>query len=193
MQAQADTRTRILDAAQRLAQTRGYNAFSYADVAEEVGIRKASIHHHFPGKGDLGRELVARYRADFRRALVRIEGETGDPQRRLELYAGLYRRVLEAEGRMCLCGMLAADLVTLPEEVREEVRAFFDENAAWLAKTLEKGRRAQDTNPSGLDVEAEAHLLLSSLEGAMLVARSHGDVSWFDADVRRALARLEAR
>lgn len=179
---------RILDAAQRLVQTRGYNGFSYADVADEVGIRKASIHYHFPNKGDLGRELVARYRADFRREFVRIEGATGDSRRRLERYVGLYRAVLEDEGRMCLCGMMAADLVTLPEEVQEEVRGFFAENAAWLAGMLLGGR---EVGALVFEPEAEARLLLSSLEGAMLLARSNGGLPGFDAVARAALQRLE--
>ena len=189
MQLQTDTSARILDAAQRLVQTRGYNGFSYADVAEHVGIRKASIHYHFPNKGDLGRELVARYRTGFRRELGRIEGATGDPHRRLERYAGLYRAVLEDEGRMCLCGMMAADLVTLPEGVQQEVRGFFSENAAWLAAVLVEGRETGALGFEG-EPEAEAQLLLSSLEGAMLLARSHGGVPRFDAIARPALRRL---
>ena len=189
MQLQTDTSARILDAAQRLVQTRGYNGFSYADVAEHVGIRKASIHYHFPNKGDLGRELVARYRARFRRELARIGGGSGDTRRRLERYAGLYRAVLEDEGRMCLCGMMAADLVTLPEGVQEEVRGFFSENAAWLATVLGEGREAGALGFEG-GPEAEAQLLLSSLEGAMLLARSHGGVPRFDAISHPALRRL---
>lgn len=189
MQLQTDTSARILDAAQWLVQTRGYNGFSYADVAEHVGIRKASIHYHFPNKGDLGRELVARYRARFRREFVRIEGATGDSRRRLERYAGLYRAVLEDEGRMCLCGMMAADLVTLPGEVQEEVRGFFAENAAWLAGMLLEGREVGALGFEG-EPEAEARLLLSSLEGAMLLARSNGGLPGFDAVARAALQRL---
>ncbi len=189
MQIQADTSVRILGAAQRLVQTRGYNGFSYADVADGVGIRKASIHYHFPNKGDLGRELVARYRARFRRERVRIEGATGDSRRRLERYAGLYRVVLEDEGRMCLCGMMAADLATLPEGVQGEVRGFFAENATWLAGVLREGRGAGALGFEG-EPEAEARLLLSSLEGAMLLARSDGGVSGFDAVARPALRRL---
>lgn len=187
-----DTATRIMDAAQRLAQTRGYDGFSYADIATEVGIRKASIHYHFPSKVDLGRELVARYRADFGRALRRIEGQTGDPRRRLESYAGLYRAVLEDGGRMCLCGMLAAEMAVLPEETREGVRGFFAENMAWLAGVLAEGA------DSGLlrfaaSPETEAQLLISALEGGMLVARAYGAISHFDAVARPALGRLGGR
>ena len=189
MQTQADTSARILDAAQRLVQTRGYNGFSYADVAEHIGIRKASIHYHFPNKGNLGRELVARYRAAFRRELARIEGATGDPRRKLELYAGLYRAVLQDEGRMCLCGMMAADLLTLPEGVQEEVRGFFAENAAWLEAALVEGRETGLLDFEG-EPEAEAQLFLSSLEGAMLTARSQGGLLRFDTTARLTLRRL---
>lgn len=185
-----DTSTRILGVARHLVQTRGYNGFSYADVAEEVGVRKASIHYYFPSKGDLGRELVVRYREDFARSLARIERENGDPVVRLNEYAELYRAVLRDEQRMCLCGMLAADLATLPEPVGDEVRRFFDENTTWLARVLHEGREAGALDYDGTP-ETEARLLLSTLEGAMLVARSQRDVSIFDDILRPALLRLE--
>ena len=191
MRHQTDTSARIMDAAQLLVQTRGYNGFSYADVAEMVGIRKASIHYHFPNKGDLGRDLVARYRASFRGELDRTWRGMEDPLGKLERYVGLYRAVLEDDGRMCLCGMMAADLAALPEEVREEVRGFFAENAAWLTEVLLEGREAGILTFDG-QPEAEAQLRLSSLEGAMLLARSHGGVSRFDAIARPAIGRLGA-
>ncbi|MBA3805921.1 MAG: TetR/AcrR family transcriptional regulator, partial [Acidobacteria bacterium] len=131
------TAERIMDAAQRMVQTRGYNAFSYADISALVGIRKASIHYYFPSKKDLGKELVARYRAGFRDKLDQMDNKTDDSRRKLKAYAQLYLDALRDEDRMCLCGMLASDIATLPEEVRREVVDFFADNEAWLAKTLD--------------------------------------------------------
>src|SRR5215218_10339125 len=115
------TATQILDVAQELAQTRGYNAFSYRDLAERVGIRSASIHHHFPAKGDLGRALVARYRERFSDALRRIGAANGGSAVKLAAYVELFRATYEQGGRLCLGGMFAADLPTLPSEVQEQV------------------------------------------------------------------------
>ncbi len=126
----------IVEAATAVVQMGGYNSFSYADIADAVGIRKASIHHHFPAKSDLGQEVARRYRQRFAEALNDIELKTDDAVLRLERYADLYARHISQHGRMCLCGMLAAEYATLPAGVQEEVRGFFDEQREWLAHTL---------------------------------------------------------
>src|SRR5262245_13819678 len=125
------TAARILDIAERLVQSRGYNAFSYADVAHAVGIRKASLHYHFATKADLGQALVSRYRQAFLESLRGIETRTAGSQERLQGYADLYGAVLRRK-RMCMCGMLATDAATLPRAMRESVSEFFAENVAWL-------------------------------------------------------------
>src|SRR5437764_5137295 len=107
-QGNADTAARILDVAERLVQSRGFNGFSYADVAAELGITKASLHYHFPGKAELGEALIGRYAGRFADALEQIDRRGGDAHAKLEAYAGVYAEVLRAR-RMCLCGMLAAD------------------------------------------------------------------------------------
>jgi TetR/AcrR family transcriptional repressor of nem operon len=177
--ARADTATRILDVAERLVQSRGFNAFSYADVASELAVTKASLHYHYPGKAELGEALIARYAQRFGEALTAIDGQGGDAAARLAAYAAIYGDVLRSE-RMCLCGMLAADYETLPPPMQEAVIRFFDENIAWLAGVIEQGVREGTLRPSGSPEEA-AQALLGGLEGAMLVARPYGDVKRFEA------------
>jgi TetR/AcrR family transcriptional repressor of nem operon len=184
-----DTAERILDLAERLIQTRGFNGFSYADIAEELGIRKASLHHHFPTKSDLGRRLLLRYHERFLGALAGIDAAGKKPRARLQAYAALYEGVLRDGERMCLCGMLAADFTTLPKGIRDEVRRFFDVNEAWLARVLADGRRDRSLKFSG-PVDAEARVLLDGFEGAMLVARTYGDPARFTSTARRLLAGL---
>ena len=113
MEAHSATADRVVEAATPVVQTRGYNGFSYADIADMVGIRTSSVHHHFPGKGDLGLEVARMYRNAFGWALAEIESDTDDRITRLERYAELYARQLSKHGRMCLCGMLAAEYATL--------------------------------------------------------------------------------
>src|SRR5262245_53203905 len=134
------TADRILDAAERLVQLRGFNAFSYADVAATVGIRKASLHYHFATKADLGLALVARYRRTFMESLSAIEADADRARDRLERYAELYGSVLRKK-RMCMCGMLATDAATLPKAMRESVAGFFEENVGWLQRVLDAGRK----------------------------------------------------
>ena len=187
-----DTPGRILDVAERLLQVRGFNGFSYADVAAELRIRNASIHHHFPTKTDLGMQLLERYRERFGQALETIDRNGADARRKLRQYARLYADVVREKNRMCLCGMLASDLGTLPRPMRKGVKAFFDDNEKWLGRVLEEGRKSGGLRFEGPS-RLHARLVLSSLEGAMLVARSYEDVSRFESVAERLFEDLEAR
>lgn len=185
---QPDTQTRILDAAELLVQTRGFNAFSYADIAQALGLTKAALHHHFPTKALLGERLITRYRERFLARLAEIDASGAPPAARLALYAAIFIEVL-ATGRMCLCGMMAADHATLPEPMRAALSAFFVANEAWLAATLAAGRAAGTLAFAGPCEEA-ARLLVAALEGAMLLARAHRDPSRLTAAAARLLSEV---
>jgi len=183
---EGDTATRILDSAESLVQVRGFNGFSYADVAAELAVTKASLHYHFPGKAELGRALIVRYATRFNAALAGIDASGADAPAMLGAYARLYADVLRGQ-RMCLCGMLAAEYQTLPEPMREAVLGFFDENETWVERVLIRGRDEGTLAFAGEPREA-ARLIVSALEGAMLVARPYGDVERFEAAADRLLA-----
>ena len=189
-QRNGDTPTRILDVAERLVQSRGFNGFSYADIAAEIGITKASLHYHFAGKAELGEALITRYTRRFADALAAIDGAEGDALAELEAYAALYEDVLRGE-RMCLCGMLAAEYQTLPRPMQDAVIRFFDENEVWLESVLEKGR-TDGTFRFSESARETARLVVSALEGAMLTARPHGGVERFQAAATALLSSLAA-
>jgi TetR/AcrR family transcriptional repressor of nem operon len=182
------TAAAILDVAERLVQTRGFNGFSYADVAEELSVTKASLHYHFRGKAELGEALIDRYAERFEASLAQIAEREGDAGKALLAYAGLYADVL-ADQRMCLCGMLAAEYETLPEPMREAIVRFFDMNEAWLAQVLSRGRDAGTLSFSGPPRET-ARSILDSLEGAMLVERARGGIGRFRSTAQRLVASL---
>ena len=173
----AGTATRILDVAERLAQVRGFNGFSYADIAAELGITKAALHYHFASKADLGEALIGRYATRFSEALAEIDAGPSTAPAKLRSYAGLYVDVLRNQ-RMCLCGMLAAEYPTLPDAMRASVVSFFDQNEAWLQKVLEQGRGDGTLQFSG-SARDVARMIISCLEGAMLVTRPYDDVPRF--------------
>jgi TetR/AcrR family transcriptional regulator, transcriptional repressor for nem operon len=183
-----DTATQVLDVAERLVQVRGFNGFSYADVAAELKITKAALHYHFAGKAELGEALVSRYSARFADALTRVETHTPDPSAMLDAYADLYLEVLR-EQRMCLCGMMAAEYQTLPAPMQDAVLRFFDENERWLVRVLEKGRKEGTLTFEGRPRET-ARMIVSGLEGAMLVARPFGDITRFQNTARSLLSGL---
>ena len=180
------TATRILEVAERLAQTRGFNGFSYADIAAELSITKASLHYHFASKADLGCALIVGYSKRFAEALGQIEA--ANPRDTLDRYVQLYESVLVRD-RMCLCGMLAAEISTLPDPMRAELRSFFDKNESWLASQLERGRKSGALRFDGPALEL-ARMLTAGLEGAMLLARSYEDPARFGATAKRLLAEI---
>jgi TetR/AcrR family transcriptional regulator, transcriptional repressor for nem operon len=188
-----DTSERILDTAQFLLQTQGFNGFSYADIASKLEIRNAAVHYHFPAKADLGQALALRYRRSFAQALAGIDARVPDASKaikKLELYAGLFQAALEDGLRMCLCGMLASELTTLPEAVQLEVRSFFTEQQFWLTGVLDEGRKAGAFRFAGRP-SAKAEEVLASLEGAMLLARTADSVALFRSIAKGLIAALE--
>jgi TetR/AcrR family transcriptional regulator, transcriptional repressor for nem operon len=187
---QPRTAERILDIAERLVQVRGFNNFSYADIATELGITKASLHYHYPGKAELGQALITRYSERFSEALEVIDRDLPDARAKLEAYANLYAEVLRGK-RMCMCGILAAEYPTLPKPMRTAVVGFFDENQRWLAEVLNAGKADRTLRFTG-SADDVAQGILSTLEGAMLVARPYGDLGRFNAAADQLLAGLSA-
>jgi TetR/AcrR family transcriptional repressor of nem operon len=184
----AGTAARILDIAEHLLQVRGFNGFSYADIAAELNITKAALHYHFAGKSDLGEALIARYAGRFAEALTGLDAGRGDASAKLAAYADLYLQVLRNR-RMCLCGMLAAEYQTLPEPMQGAVIRFFDQNETWLEGVLEQGREDGSLQFAG-SARDTARMVVGGLEGAMLVARPYGDIARFQAAADNLLAGL---
>ena len=184
------TAERILDIAERLVQTRGFNGFSYADIATELGITKASLHYHFQSKAELGNALISRYARTFADALGGIERDVPGAPAKLQAYAELYAGVLQGK-RMCMCGILAAEYQTLPAPMRTGIIRFFDDNQRWLTDVLEQGQADATLHFRG-SADDLAQSILSTLEGAMLVARPYGDVGRFNVTAQQLLKSLAA-
>jgi TetR/AcrR family transcriptional repressor of nem operon len=185
-----DTVDWILDAAEHLVQVRGFNAFSYADVAGELELTNAALHYHFPSKSDLGEALIARYATRFAGALDAIDESLVEPHRKLDAYADLYADVLRHQ-RMCLCGMLAAEYETLSAGMQTAVAGFFETNEKWLAGVLRQGRGDGALSFAGSPLD-EARSIVGSLEGAMLIARSFGDINRFQSAAKHLLWTLRS-
>lgn len=181
------TADRLLDVAEVLVQRRGYHAFSYADLAKAVGIKTASIHYHFPTKEQLVLALVQRYRTRFSDRLAALLTEGLAPSARIDRYVEIFRETFADDGRICVCGSLAADALTLGDPITRELRGFFEENESWLRQTLEEVAEGGALR-AGLSPKLAARAIVSSLEGSMLRARVSGSgdaidemATWFNA------------
>jgi TetR/AcrR family transcriptional regulator, transcriptional repressor for nem operon len=166
----------ILAAAKQSAQAHGYGGLNFRDLADEVGIKAASIYHHFPSKADLAAAVAKRYWEDSAAALESLLADSLDPVRALHQYPDTFRKALENDNRMCLCSFMAAEYDDLPEAVKKEVQAFADVNVAWLSGVL---AAAGLVSPE--ESEPRARAIFAAVAGAQLIARSRSDISLYDA------------
>ncbi|MEM9839634.1 MAG: TetR/AcrR family transcriptional regulator [Pseudomonadota bacterium] len=183
-----DTRDQLLESAERLARTRGYDAFSYADLAADVGIRKASIHHHFPRKADLGLALIKRYRDDFAAVLGAMTVPSATGMDLIWGYLSAYRDALNGGETLCLCVAFSAGRESLSDPILRELNGFHADGLAWLKAAFERAT-ADGSIADVSDPEMESAATLALVEGAQLMARASGDVADFD----RATAALRGR
>jgi TetR/AcrR family transcriptional repressor of nem operon len=182
----------ILACTRKLVVARGYNGFSYADVAEVVGIRKASIHHHFPSKVDLVRTLLRRYREEAEAGLTHLENAIPHPLELLRAYVQYWKSCIgDASAPFCVCALLASELPVLPEDVALEVRSYFRWLSAWLTSAFERGLERGVMQLRNAP-QAEAEIFMAAVHGAMLSARAYGDTGTFGAIMDPQLERISA-
>lgn len=175
----AATETRILDLAENLIRTNGYNGFSFRDIATGIGVKSASVHYHFPTKGDLGARVAKRYSDRFLEKLGNPDFASDDANVVVGVVRALFREALVRDGQMCLCGMLAAESAGLPEEVVAETRSFFDRTTDWLMKALSGTSWGKEQQQEA--VRTQALRAMALFEGGLLIARAKNDPALFDA------------
>ncbi|MGO4776149.1 TetR/AcrR family transcriptional regulator, partial [Lysobacter sp. 2RAB21] len=164
----------IIQRTNELLASGGYNSFSYADIAELVEVRKASIHHHFPTKADLVKATVVLHREATRRGLQSLDQAMPDPLERLIAYSRFWAQCIEQSSPpICICAMLAAELPAVPAEVADEVRGHFSDLHAWMTAAMEEGQSAGKMRLTDT-ASAEASVFMASIHGAMLAARAAG-------------------
>jgi TetR/AcrR family transcriptional repressor of nem operon len=173
------SRDRILEIATRIAQAHGYGGLNLRALAEEVGIKAASLYHHFPSKADLAAAVAKRYWQDAAEGLELISSSTPDPAERLRRFPGTFRVALANDNRICLCSFMTAEFDDLPETVKREVETFTDVNVAWLSKTLIAAGIVGTR-----DAKKRANAIFAAVAGAQLMARGRSDIKLFDALVK---------
>lgn len=184
-----DTKSALLDSAEHAVRARGYDGFSYADLAAAVGIRKASVHHHFPAKADLAKALIERYSQDVFTRLGAIAEMHPDGGARLASLVATYRAAIDGGNKLCLCVAFCAGRDSLSPAVLAMLDTFRVTVVAWLTDVFALGKA--DGSIAGVsDPAAEAQACLAQMEGAQLVARAAKDCARFDAAMARLLERI---
>ena len=188
---QLDTKTRIMDTAQRLTALKGFDAFSYRDIAVEVAIKTSSIHYYFPTKSDLAVALVERYTATISASLEEIasSGKSGFEQ--IKALFGAIGRLSGAEHNFCLCGMLSADIHSITEESKAQLNYFFTRLEAWTEAAVKTGIHDGSVHAT-VRPKSTATEITATIEGAMLIARVKDDDHYLQDTLDIVLARLRA-
>ena len=163
------TRMQIIQHAERLVQERGCNAFSYRDLAALIGIKTSSIHYHFPCKDDLLLAIAQQYHTQWYTAVQAIDADLSADEK-LRAYVDAHRRAFRETERICLAAALAADVASLPANVRQSVKDFYLANEDWLTQVLEQGVREGSLHVSG-DPRAAARAAFAALQGSLVSAR----------------------
>jgi TetR/AcrR family transcriptional repressor of nem operon len=176
----ADMREAVMAAGRATVQAHGYNALSFRELAKEVGIKSASVHYHFPTKADLGAALARRYTEEGSAYLEDLLARSSDPAWCLARYVEVFRAALANENRMCLCGIMSAELDDLPAEVRQEVDGFTRMNVAWLMRVLALAQPKATEKAR----EDRAVAIFAAIEGAQLVARGSRDITVYDRAIQ---------
>ncbi|MFY0664507.1 MAG: TetR/AcrR family transcriptional regulator [Natronospirillum sp.] len=170
----SSTAEQILDVTQALLSEKGFNGFSFREVALAVGIKSASVHYHFPTKEDLVIAVLKRYSERFLSAFAYADAHCSSADEKLQFFVNMYRTELKQNQRLPMCIMLASDIAVLPENVVLGLRIFYQQNLAWLA-ALVSGEA---------DAEAQAAGWLSSLNGALVGTRVVDDAQFFENAVK---------
>lgn len=175
-QASINSSERILSVATKIAQAHGYGGLNLRSLAEEVGIKAASLYHHFPSKADLAAAVAKRYWEDSALALEALANKFPDPADALRRYPETFRKSLESDNRICLCSFMSAEYDDLPDVVKKEVQAFTDVNVEWLGKMLVAAGIV-----GSRDARKRARAIFAAIAGAQLMARGRSDIKLFDA------------
>jgi TetR/AcrR family transcriptional repressor of nem operon len=171
----SDIAQRLMDLAEARISEAGYRGFSFRELAAEIGIKSASVHHYFPTKATMAAAIARRYGDRFLAAVARRPNESAEDA--ISAYRSAFRSALDRDGRMCLCGVLGAEAGVLSPEVAEEILSFFRRCIDDLSERI-----------GGPGAEARAFHVMATLEGGMMLARAYRSIEPFD----QAAASLSA-
>jgi TetR/AcrR family transcriptional repressor of nem operon len=191
----ADTRQRIVLAAMQLFWEKGYESTSVSDVLKSAGANSGSLYHFFPGKQDLLLAVLDMYREGIQPMLLDPAWKgVADPIDRVFALLARYRKSLVDTDCTygCPIGSLALEIHEPDPPVRELMAANFD---AWVAAIEACLKDAAKRLPPRTDRNALAHFVLTTMEGAVMQARTYRDIAYFDKSVdqlRKYFALLQS-
>ncbi|HOO46688.1 MAG TPA: TetR/AcrR family transcriptional regulator [Deltaproteobacteria bacterium] len=189
MNLKGNTKQKILDIAESLLAKKGFNGFSYKHISSLLGIKNAAVHYHFPTKSDLGVDLILRARIRFQEWAADIDSQDLKPTEKMEAFFGLYRNLLQSEGRVFFAAAVEANFKILPDEMQQEARMLVFGYISWLENVLRQGREDGQFSFQGTALE-QAHMIWAILNGTVYLVQMI-DKSCLDTAIRQIWEMLK--
>ncbi len=180
-------REQLLEHTLSLIRSRGFNGFSYRDLAELVGVKTSSIHYYFPSKDDLVLEAVKEYSRRISERLATINSDLPVLEQARQYLDPL--RQTCGSSQICLAGMLSTEILSLPEPVHQVLKEFYRMNEAWLGRLLERGQKERDV-PYPVPPEMLAQVIYGALQNGLIAARLFGTQERLEAAAETLLGAL---
>ena len=160
-------RQELLRSATQTVRRGGSAALNFRDLGQSVGVKSSTVHYYFPTKSDLLHEIAGEYTAVFIEALEEGVRGSGSFRQDMLVLVDLFRDA-QGEKLSCLCGMLATEADLLDPKVKSTVNQFFAAVQDWV---IRQAKAHAVPTPGGLAPATFARLLVSLLEGALLLSR----------------------
>jgi len=164
-----DTRKEILSLAGNLIKKHGFLGWSYEDISSAVGIKKASIHYHFPKKSDLILEAVKHHISELHDLFREISSSNASASDKLREVAKVYYSIYEKKDQLCLCLILTQNLANVPKPVKKEIKKYYDGLRERLIEIIAEGINSGEFSKKTPSPDAAAELFLSNLQGLLVL------------------------
>lgn len=163
----------IVQLGEEYIRTQGCNAFSYYDLADELNLRPAAIHYHFPHKDDLIHAVAIASRESFEAAVSEIEKVHSNPVDQLSAFIKRIYQKPASEGKLCIVLALGSDYSSLTPACAESLRETATVILNWLTKLLSAGKLKGVFNFDG-SARIRAQLLMATLSASLSLSRLYG-------------------
>lgn len=173
-----DTKMQIMDLAEKAIIQGGYGAFSFRELAAQIGIKSASVHYHFPTKGDLAASIMRRYKESFSSELPDVVVTDASVTQLINGFIDGFKAKIVENQNMSLCTMLTTDIHQLPDEVKQELAAFYHIKLNWLSQVYLLNEGIDERQ-----ARSKANQMLASLHGASILVQATGESERYEEAV----------
>ncbi len=177
------TKDTIIKLANDLILDKGFNAFSFHDLANTIGIKTASIHYHFPSKTDLAIAVIRQQSESF--LALQLAYEKKDPLAKLDAFLSIYNKH-HSKGTVCLVGSLCTDLYAVDPLIEKELTPVVEGILKWVTDILKEGKRKGVFHFSAAP-RTKALLIITNMLGILQVSRITGKTDF--NEVRTAILK----